>query len=266
MSAARAFTRTKPIVVYKAGRYAESAQAAASHTGAMAGVDAVYEAAFKRAGMVRVHDSEDMFDLAELLARHRTPAGPQLAIITNAGGPGVMAVDSLIEQQGTLAALTPETIDKLSATMPHHWSGQNPIDILGDATPERFARTTELVVADSNVDGVLVILTPQAMTDATETAKRLVEVATGARKPVLAAWMGGHLVDSGRQILGQAEIPTYDSPERAVRAFTYLVSYRRNREFLYETPRKIQLNGWMRLNAARSQIEMRTCYKPQHAN
>ena len=243
MSAARAFTRTKPIVVYKAGRFAESAKAAASHTGAMAGVDAVYEAAFQRAGMVRVYRAEDMFDCAELLARQRTPAGPRLAIITNAGGPGVMAADELLEHQGELANLSPETIEKLNAVLPAHWSHQNPVDVLGDARPDRFAKALEIVVADPNVDGVLVVLTPQAMTDPMATAIRIADVAATTRKPVLAAWMGGHGVEPGRQILNQAGIPTYDSPDRAVRAFTYLVSYRRNREILYETPRQVPLNG-----------------------
>lgn len=255
MSAARAFTRTKPIVVYKAGRFAESAQAAASHTGAMAGVDAVYEAAFQRAGMVRVYRAEDMFDCAELLARNRTPAGPRLAIITNAGGPGVMAADELLEHQGQLAELSPATIDKLNSVLPAHWSHRNPVDVLGDARPERFAKGLEIVVADANVDGVLVVLTPQAMTDPIGTAIRVADIAATTRKPVLAAWMGGHAVEPGRQILNQAGIPTYDSPDRAVGAFTYLVSYQRNREILYETPRQVPLNGSVNTRAARAKIE-----------
>jgi acetyltransferase len=255
MSAARAFTRTKPIVVYKAGRFAESAQAAASHTGAMAGVDAVYEAAFQRAGMVRIDRAEDMFDCAELLARQRTPAGPRLAIITNAGGPGVMAADELLARQGQLAKLSSETILKLNSVLPGHWSHQNPVDVLGDAKPERFAKALENVVADSNVDGVLVVLTPQAMTDPIATAIRVADVAASIREPVLAAWMGGHAVEPGRQILNQAGIPTYDSPDRAVRAFTYLVAYRRNREILYETPRQVPLNGSVNTVAARAQLE-----------
>jgi acetyltransferase len=241
MSAARAFTRTKPIVVYKAGRFAESAQAAASHTGAMAGVDAVYEAAFQRAGMVRIYRAEDMFDCAELLARQRTPVGPRLAIITNAGGPGVMAADELLARKGGLAKLAPETIAALNSVLPEHWSRQNPVDVLGDARPDRFATALEILVKDSNVDGVLIILTPQAMTDPIGTAIRVADIAATTRAPVLAAWMGGHSVEPGRQILNQAGIPTYDSPDRAVRAFMYLVSYRHNREILYETPRQIPL-------------------------
>jgi acetyltransferase len=241
MSAARAFTLSKPIVVYKAGRFAESAQAAASHTGAMAGVDAVYEAAFQRAGMVRIYRAEDMFDCAELLARHRTPAGPRLAIITNAGGPGVMAADELLQHQGQLAKLAPNTIDALSAVLPAHWSHQNPVDVLGDARPDRFADALHLVLKDPHVDGVLITLTPQSMTDPIGTAIRVADIASTAKIPVLAAWMGGHLVEPGRQILNQAGIPTYDLPDRAVRAFMYLVSYRRNREILYETPQLVAL-------------------------
>jgi acetyltransferase len=255
MSAARAFTRTKPIVVYKAGRFSESAQAAASHTGAMAGVDAVYEAAFQRAGMVRVYCAEDMFDCAELLARHRTPAGPRLAIITNAGGPGVMAADELLDHQGELAKLSPETICKLSEVLPEHWSHRNPVDVLGDARPERFAKALKIVVTDPNVDGVLIVLTPQAMTDPMETAIDVAEIAATTREPVLAAWMGGHAVEPGRQILNQAGIPTYDSPDRAVRAFSYLVSYQRNRELLYETPRQVPLNGSVHTAAARARVQ-----------
>jgi acetyltransferase len=255
MSAARAFTRTKPIVVYKAGRFIESAHAAASHTGAMAGVDAVYEAAFQRAGMVRIYRAEDMFDCAELLARHKTPAGPRLAIITNAGGPGVMAADELLEHHGQLAQLSAETIDKLNSILPAHWSHRNPVDVLGDAQPERFSKALKLVVADSNVDGILVVLTPQAMTDPIGIAIRVAEIAAATREPILAAWMGGHLVEPGRQILNEAGVPTYDSPDRAVRAFTYLVSYRRNREILYETPRHVSHAESVDLESARGQID-----------
>jgi acetyltransferase len=215
----------------------------------------VYEAAFQRAGMVRVYRAEDMFDCAELLARQRTPAGPRLAIITNAGGPGVMAADELLEHHGQLAQLSPATIEKLGSVLPAHWSHRNPVDVLGDARPDRFGKALELVVADPNVDGVLVVLTPQAMTDPIGTAIRVADVAATIREPVLAAWMGGHGVEPGRQILNQAGIPTYDSPDRAVRAFMYLVSYRRNREILYETPRQVPMVGSTDTAAARALIE-----------
>ncbi len=255
MSAARAFTRTKPIVVYKAGRFAQSAQAAASHTGAMAGVDSVYEAAFQRAGIVRVYDAEEMFDCAELLARHRPPEGPRLAIVTNAGGPGVMATDALLQCGGELAALSPETVAALDAVLPSHWSHGNPIDVLGDALPERFQQAIELVVDDKNVDAVLVTLSPQAMTDPTRTAELVGASAAKTRKPVLAVWMGGQSVEAGRELLNRAGVATYDSPDRAVRAFTYLYSCKHNREILYETPRQVPLDKWLDERKAHEQLE-----------
>jgi len=241
MSAARAFARTKPIVAYKAGRFAESAQAAASHTGAMAGVDAVYEAAFQRAGIERIFQIEDMFDCAELLARQQTPKGDRLAIITNAGGPGVMTTDALIERAGELAKLSDETIDTLNEILPLCWSHNNPIDVLGDAPPDRFAKAVEVVIKDKNVDAILVILTPQAMTDPTATAEAIGKSAAHAHKPVLAAWMGGRVVAEGIQKLNAMGIPTYNTPEKAVRAFMHLVSYARNLQILHETPRDIPL-------------------------
>lgn len=239
MSAARAFARTKPIVAYKAGRFAESAQAAASHTGAMAGVDAVYEAAFQRAGIERIFEIGDMFDIAELLAREQPPKGDRLAIITNAGGPGVMTTDSLIARDGKLAVLSPETVQRLEESLPPFWSHGNPVDVLGDAPPDRFAKALEIVLQDKGVDAVLVILTPQAMTDATGTAEAIARIAEHAHKPVLGAWMGGLMVNKGVQLLNEAGIPTYTTPEKAVRAFMHLVSYARNLEILHETPRDI---------------------------
>ena len=241
MSAARAFSRTKPIVAYKAGRFAESAQAAASHTGAMAGVDAVYEAAFQRAGIERIFQIEDMFDCAELLARQQPPKGDRLAIITNAGGPGVMTTDALIERAGELAALSDETMATLNEFLPACWSHGNPIDVLGDAPPDRFAKAVDIVLKDKNVDAVLVILTPQAMTDPTATAVAVGNVAGHAHKPVLAAWMGGRVVAEGFQLLNNTGIPTYSTPEKAVRAFMHLVSYARNLQILHETPKDIPL-------------------------
>jgi acetyltransferase len=241
MSAARAFARSKPIVAYKAGRFAQSAQAAASHTGAMAGVDAVYEAAFQRAGIERIFQIEDMFDCAELLARQQPPKGDRLAIITNAGGPGVMTTDQLIASDGKLAAISEETVMLLNDQLPSCWSHGNPIDVLGDAPPDRFAKALEVVLKDRNVDAVLVILTPQAMTDATATAQAVAKAANQAHKPVLAAWMGGRVVAEGIQLLNAAGIPTYNTPEKAVRAFMHLVSYSRNLQILHETPKDLPL-------------------------
>ncbi len=241
LSAARAFARTKPIVAYKAGRFPESAQAAASHTGAMAGVDAVYEAAFQRAGIERILEIDDMFDCAELLARQLSPKSDRLAIVSNAGGPGVMTTDALIARGGRLAALAPETIEELNQFLPECWSHGNPVDLVGDAPPERFSRALETVLKDKNVDAALVILTPLAMTDATATARAVANVATQARKPVLAAWMGSRVVREGIQVLNAMGVPTYKTPAKAVQAFLHLVSYARNLTILHETPRDLPI-------------------------
>ncbi len=242
MSASRAFARTKPIVAYKAGRFAESAAAAASHTGAMAAADDVFDAALQRAGIVRVYDVDDMFECAELLARRRVPRGPRLAIITNAGGPGVMATDTLMSKKGKLAELSQESVDKLNATLPPFWSHGNPIDILGDAKADRYAAATEIILNDPNVDAAIVVLTPQAMTEPTETAEAVARICKNKGKPVLAAWMGAGAVEEGVKIFNQAGIPTYTSPERAVNAFMYLVQYGRNIEVLYDTPRELPMS------------------------
>lgn len=241
MSAARALSRNKPIVAYKAGRFADSAQAAASHTGAMAGVDEVYEAAFRRAGIVRVFDFDEMFDCAALLARQRITQGSRLTIITNAGGPGVMACDALIARRGILAALDADTINKLNVVLPRCWSHGNPIDILGDAPPERYATALRIVLADANVDAVLILLTPQAMTNPLASAMEVIEAAHHSTKPLLACWMGAENVQAGVDCLREAGIPTYSTPEHAVRAFLRLVEFGSNREMLYETPRNISL-------------------------
>jgi acetyltransferase len=241
MSAARAFSLTKPIVAYKAGRFHESALAAASHTGAMAGDDHVFDAVAERAGIERVYHLNDMFDCAELLSHHPPPESSRLAIVTNAGGPGVMATDTLIEQKGTLAPISNETIARLDATLPAIWSRGNPIDVGGDATAQRFAEATSVVMEDDAVDAVLVVLTPQVMTDPTETAHEVGKIAQMGKKPIIAAWMGGSSVESGVNILTQAGVPAYSTPEQAVTSFMHLVSYARNLETLYETPRDIHV-------------------------
>jgi acetyltransferase len=239
MSAARAFARVKPVVAYKSGRFAESAKAAASHTGAMAGEDAVFDAAFQRAGIERCYEVDDLFDCAELLAWQRPPLGPRLAIVTNAGGPGVMAADALIARDGVLASLSTGSIERLNSALPAYWSHGNPVDVLGDASAERYQVATEVVLKDENVDGALVILTPQAMTDATATAESVGKLASGTNRPILAAWMGGRTVQPGIERLNKVGIPTYENPAKAVRAFLHLVSYGSNREMLYEMPRDL---------------------------
>lgn len=264
LSAARAFACHKPIVAYKAGRFAESAQAAASHTGALAGVDAVYEAAFRRAGIERVFSVDDMFDCAELLARQKPPRGSRLAIITNAGGPGVMATDVLMEQRGQLARLSATTMERLNQALPSHWSHNNPVDVLGDAPPERYATALEAVLADEGVDAVLVVLTPQAMTEPTRIAQIVAATPNPHQKPLLAAWMGGAMVRDGRRVLHDSAIPTYSSPEQAVGAFMHLVSFAARRELLQVTPRDVPIT-WPRERPAIRQ-EFLTRFRQQAAS
>jgi acetyltransferase len=254
MSAARAFTRTKPIVVYKAGRSAASAVAVASHTGGLAGVDAVYDAAFRRAGIVRVHHAEEIFDCAELLARHRLPQGNRLGIVTNAGGPGIMAMDALTEVQCEPAHLSEVSCKQLSAALPSVRSNNTPIDVLGDAGPADVEAALKIVIVDAGVDAALVILTPQAVTDPLETAKRVAAIAHETPKPILAVWMGGETMKAGIAVLERAGVATFEVPGRAVRAFGYLNSYRRNRETLYETPHFVDLQPKMRLDLAQAQL------------
>ena len=239
MTAARAFARKKPIIVYKAGRFPESAQVAASHTGAMASEDAVYDAAFQRAGLARVYEIGDIFSVAEMIGRGKFPQGPRLGIVTNAGGPGVMATDALIAANGVLAELSDETISMLNENLPPYWSHGNPVDVLGDARSKRIARATEIVLADHGVDAVLVILTPQAMTNPNATAKEISALVSDTRKPILAAWLGGQSMHEADDILVDHGIPSYKTPEQAIRAFMTMVAYNRNLAALYETPRDI---------------------------
>lgn len=236
LSAAREVARSKPIIVIKAGRTEAAAHAAASHTGSLAGSDEVLDAAFKRVGVLRVGRISDIFYTVEALAKQPRPAGKRLTILTNAGGPGVLATDTLISGGGELSQIAPETVEKLNAILPAAWSHNNPIDILGDAPPDRYAKTLEIAAADPNSDGLLVILTPQDMTDPTETARQLVPYAQIKGKPVLASWMGGQLVAAGEAILNEANIPTLPYPDTAARLFNYMWRYSDNLRAIYETP------------------------------
>lgn len=242
MSAARAFSREKPIIVYKSGRFPESAAAAASHTGAMASEDSIYDAVFRRAGLARVFDFGNIFDFTDLVGRRRIPKGNRLAIVTNAGGPGVMATDSLISLGGKLVELSETTMQKLNDYLPPFWSHGNPIDVLGDATPERFAGATEIVLEDDNVDAVLVLLTPQAMTAPTETALAISQLAAKTTKSIMAGWLGGASMREGIQIFNQAGISSFTAPEQAIRAFMTLSDYSENQEMLYETPEEVPVS------------------------
>ncbi|MDP2423842.1 MAG: bifunctional acetate--CoA ligase family protein/GNAT family N-acetyltransferase [Bacteroidales bacterium] len=242
MSAARAFARKKPIIVYKSGRFPESAAAAASHTGAMASEDSIYDAVFRRAGIARVFSFGDIFDFTDLIGRKRVPKGSNLAIITNAGGPGVMATDSLISWGGKLVKFSDTTMQKLNDFLPPFWSHGNPVDVLGDATPERFAKATEIILEDESVDAVLVLLTPQAMTSPTETAKAITEIAGKTSKTIMAAWLGGASMKDGMTVFNKAGIAVYRSPEQAIQAFMTLSYYSRNLELLYETPKEVPVS------------------------
>ncbi|HPW16881.1 MAG TPA: bifunctional acetate--CoA ligase family protein/GNAT family N-acetyltransferase [Candidatus Aminicenantes bacterium] len=242
MTAARAFARMKPIIAYKAGRFPESAAAAASHTGALAGEDAVYDAAFQRMGLVRVFNIGEIFDFADLVGRHKAPQGPRLAVLTNAGGPGVMATDALVAAGGTLARLSDATLAELDRGLPPQWSRRNPVDVLGDAKSKLVAKAATIVLRDPGVDALLVIVTPQAMTNPTAIAKEVAALSAATPKPVLAAWIGGAAMREGASLLSEAGIPTYATPEQAVRAFMTLVAYSRNLAALYETPRDIRVD------------------------
>lgn len=239
MTAARAFARKKPIIVYKAGRYPESAQVAASHTGAMASEDAVYDAAFQRAGLARVYEIGDIFNIAEIIGRSKFPSGSKLGIVTNAGGPGVMATDALMALNGELAVLEEKTLEQLNQQLPPAWSHTNPVDVLGDARAKRISKAVKTVMEDPQVDALLVILTPQAMTNPMAVAKEIALLAPDSRKPILAAWMGGGGMAASMELLASAGIPSFTTPEQAISAFMTLVAYSRNLKTLYETPRDI---------------------------
>ena len=243
MSAARAFARGKPIIVLKSGRTVEGAAAAKSHTGSLTGNDAVFSAAFERAGIIRVDTVVSLFHTAKSLAMQPRPSGKRLAVITNAGGPGIIATDALIYSGGELAKLEKKTIEKLNRILPPAWSGANPVDILGDADPARFRDALAIVSQDKNVDAILLILTPQSMTKPTAVAQEIVSAVkrmTGLKqKMVLASWMGGFEVTQGRRILEAGNIPVYRQPEDAIKSFMYIYKYIHNLETLYETPATI---------------------------
>ncbi|MEM3463477.1 MAG: GNAT family N-acetyltransferase [Candidatus Bathyarchaeia archaeon] len=245
MSAARHFARTKPIIVVKAGRFSESAKAAASHTGSLTGEDQIYDAAFKRAGIVRVDEISDLFNCAEALGLQPLPKGPNLAIITNAGGPAVIATDTLIARGGKLAALSPRTLDMLSRTLPKYCSITNPIDLLEEAKADRYKAALEACLRDENVDGILVIYTTQAMSDPVEVAKVIVEVYKGCKyhnKTILTSFMGYGAIEEANRILNENGIPTHLTPEQAIKTYLYMYQYKRNLELLYETPEELSVD------------------------
>lgn len=238
MSAAREVALTKPIIVIKPGRTQAAAKAAASHTGSLTGSDEVLATAFRRCGVLRVENIADLFAMAEVLAKQPRPAGPLLTIVTNAGGPGVLATDALIASGGELATLSDETMTGMDRILPPHWSHSNPVDILGDASPDTYTQAVEIASRDPNSHGLLVVLSPQAMTDPTQTAENLRRAGQNltAGKPILASWMGGADVAAGEAILNQSGIPTFAYPDTAARMFSYMWRYSANLRSLYETP------------------------------
>ncbi|MBI1889355.1 MAG: GNAT family N-acetyltransferase [Burkholderiales bacterium] len=236
MSAARAAARSKPVLVLKAGRSPEGAKAAASHTGALAGADDVYDAAIRRAGMLRVYSTEDLFDAVETLARAKPMKGDRLAIVTNGGGPGVMATDALMLEQGKKAALSDDTLAKLNEILPSTWSHGNPIDIIGDAPPERYVKTMEVLMNDHDADALLFIHAPTAIVPSLDIARAVAPLAQQSGRNILSCWLGGNSVAPARALFAEAGIPTYDTPEDAVRGFMQIVRYQRNQDLLMQVP------------------------------
>jgi acetyltransferase len=251
MSAARAAARSKPVIVIKGGRFAEGARAAASHTGALAGSDAVYDAVFARAGLLRVFSLEELFDAAETLTTTHSVRGDRLAIATNGGGLGVLATDALIEEGGHLAALTPETLERLNAALPATWSKGNPVDIIGDAPGSRYADTMDILLEDPTADAVLVMNCPTAVASSLEAAEAVVASVEKHKsahfstqtKTVFTAWVGDASAREARKVFAGKRLPAYDTPERAVRGFMHLVRYKRNQVLLSETPSSIVADG-----------------------
>lgn len=255
MSAARGFARSKPIIVLKSGKSKEGVAATLSHTGVLAGKDEVYETAFRRAGIIRVDRIAQLFHSAQALAMQPRPRGNRLAIVTNAGGPGVLATDALIKSGGQIATLSAKTMEKLNALLPSNWSHNNPVDVLDTASPDIYQQALEACLRDENTDGVLAIFTPQATTNSTETAQAVVKIAKDTRKPILACWMGEQDVAVGRQILEKGKVPYYRYPESAVDVFVKMYEYNRNLQSLYETPTETPHEFLPNTNEARALIQ-----------
>jgi acetyltransferase len=245
MSAARHFARTKPIIVVKAGRFSESAKAATSHTGALTGEDTIYNAAFKRAGIVRVDEIADLFSCAEVLGMQPNPEGPNLAIITNAGGPGVMATDALIAREGKVAKLSQKTMDALNKILPPFWSKGNPIDILGDASAERYKAVIENCLQDEGINGLLIIYTPQGVAEPVNIVNTIIRLCNqkGFRKTIVTSFMGYESSEEANRILSKNSIPTFATPEEGIAAYMNMYQYKRNVELLYETPEELPVDS-----------------------
>lgn len=236
LSAAKSFSRTRPIILEKSGRYEESSKSVSSHIGSIPGKDALYDALFRRTGVVRVDSINDLFSCSEALAHECLPKGPNLAVITNAGGPGIMAVDALTKYGGRLATISDETKNRLEEILPRYASKSNPIDISSDASVARYIDCTEACFQDDKVDGILVIYTPHGVFSPEDLAEELVDLSQKEEKPILACWLGGEARQDSRNILRRGGIPTVDAPRQGARIFMYMYRHLRNRELLYETP------------------------------
>ena len=236
LSAAREVSLRKPIIVIKPGRTEAARKAAASHTGSMTGSDEVFEAAFRRAGILRVASISELFDMAEVLSKQPRPHGPRLAVVTNAGGAGVLAVDALLASGGQLATLSEHTKETLNNLLPAAWSHANPVDTLGDCLPEMYAKALQAVANDPNCDAVLSILAPQGMTEPEQAAGLVRKAAETIKKPLIASWMGGSRMQLAANVLNEARIPTFEYPDAAARSFAYMWRYTSYLHALYETP------------------------------
>lgn len=255
MSAARAAARVKPVVVMKAGRHAQGSRAAVSHTGALVGSDEVFDAALRRAGALRVDNFADFFSTAATLDSGVRTAGSRLAVITNAGGPGVMAADHCTDVGLELAALGDETQTILDEALPESWSHNNPVDILGDAGPGRYEAAVRACLSDTGIDAVLVILTPQAQTAPLDVATRIADLRDTSRKPILACWMGDASVAGARELFKQRNIPSFQTPEAAVRAFAAMTTYHDNQQQLLQAPDPIEKQSAPEIENARLIID-----------
>jgi len=255
MSGLRIAARMKPVVVIKAGRHAEGSRAAVTHSGAMIGADDVFDAALQRAGVVRAMTIEQLFSAAQLLTTQQKVSGNRLVIITNGGGLGVMATDRAIDLGVTLASLSSDTLAQLASNLPAHWSHGNPVDLLGDASPERYQVAINACLNDPGVDGVLVMLSPQAMTDAVACAQAVVDANNANGKPVLACWMGEQQVESAIKLFSKHHLPSFPNPESSVEAFAYLATHYQNQQLLMQVPGPLVASSEPDIDGARLIIE-----------
>jgi acetyltransferase len=262
MSAARSAARVKPVIAIKAGRSETAARAAASHTGALAGVDAVYDAAFQRAGILRAYDLDEVFDAVETLSMRPRVTGDRLAIVTNGGGVGVLAVDALSDYKGTLAELTPKTIADLNAVLPPTWSHANPIDIIGDAGGKRYTDALNTIAEAPDIDGVLVLHCPVAVASGLEAAEATIEAVKSNERPILTSWLGSGENVEARNRFQAARIPTYDTPEKAVRGFMHMARYARGQNVLMEVPESAAEDFCPDEKGARAVVERALADKP----